>query len=90
MSGTEKCPAVGHSTVSSDWGRIIILLQHCLAGWEASKPAVIPAPSALDLRSTLYTSQVVMVRRYSFCPHVYSSTLRLSVLNNQAGTVITY
>lgn len=36
------------------------LSSHCLAGWESSKPAVIPMPSSLDLRTSLHHSQATL------------------------------
>ncbi|XP_067049812.1 migration and invasion-inhibitory protein-like [Acropora muricata] len=36
------------------------LSSHCLAGWESSKPAVVPMPSSLDLRTSLHRSQATL------------------------------
>ena len=37
------------------------LSSHCLAGWESTKPAVVPMPSSLDLQTSLHRSQATLV-----------------------------
>ncbi|XP_031575487.1 migration and invasion-inhibitory protein-like [Actinia tenebrosa] len=46
-----------HRRVSFDPTDSIGLSSHCLAGWESSKPAVVPSHSSLDLKASLHKTR---------------------------------
>lgn len=50
-----------HRRASFDPTDAVSLSSHCLAGWESSKPTVIPMPSSLDLRTSLHKSRTTLV-----------------------------
>lgn len=54
-----------HRRASFDPTDSVGLSSHCLAGWESSKPTVIPMPSSLDLRTSLHKSRTTLV-----CPYL--------------------
>ena len=54
-----------HRRASFDPTDTVGLSSHCLAGWESSKPTVIPMPSSLDLRTSLHKSRTTLV-----CPYL--------------------
>lgn len=49
-----------HRRASFDPTDAVSLSSHCLAGWESSKPTVIPMPSSLDLRTSLHKSRTTL------------------------------
>ncbi|XP_001640198.2 migration and invasion-inhibitory protein [Nematostella vectensis] len=49
-----------HRRVSFDPTDTIGLSSHCLAGWESSKPAVVPPQSSLDLKASLHHSRATL------------------------------
>lgn len=49
-----------HRRASFDPTDSVGLSSHCLAGWESSKPTVIPMPSSLDLRTSLHKSRTTL------------------------------
>ncbi|KAJ7394741.1 hypothetical protein OS493_000571 [Desmophyllum pertusum] len=49
-----------HRRASFDPTDAVGLSSHCLAGWENSKPTVIPMPSSLDLRTSLHKSRTTL------------------------------
>lgn len=50
-----------HRRSSFDPTDAMSLSSHCLAGWESSKPTVVPMPSSLDLRTSLHQSRTTLV-----------------------------
>ena len=50
-----------HRRASFDPTDSVGLPSHCLAGWESSKPTIIPMPSSLDLRTSLHQSRTTLV-----------------------------
>ena len=54
-----------HRRSSFDPTDAMSLSSHCLAGWESSKPTVIPMPSSLDLRTSLHKSRTTLVSAQS-------------------------
>ena len=53
-----------HRRSSFDPTDAMSLSSHCLAGWESSKPTVVPMPSSLDLRTSLHQSRTTLVSAY--------------------------
>ncbi|CAH3018286.1 unnamed protein product [Porites evermanni] len=49
-----------HRRSSFDPTDAMSLSSHCLAGWESSKPTVVPMPSSLDLRTSLHQSRTTL------------------------------